>query len=107
MGFHLWVDDELAWAQGTYEYRPMGTAVISVSDPFRRRDFNPRRPVGAPHAARYAGQFASLGHVNAELLKRRPVGLLGALLQRFSCPAQPRREYGAGPDVPHLGEDGF
>ena len=35
MGFYLWVDDELAWAQGTYEYRPMGTAVISASDIFR------------------------------------------------------------------------
>ncbi len=28
MGFALWLDDELAWAQGTHEYRPMGTAVI-------------------------------------------------------------------------------
>jgi len=45
MGFYLWVDDELAWAQGTYEYRPMGTAVISASDLFRRRDFDPRRKV--------------------------------------------------------------
>jgi hypothetical protein len=27
MGFYLWVDEELAWARGTYEYRPMGTAV--------------------------------------------------------------------------------
>jgi hypothetical protein len=43
MGFYLWVGDGLAWAQGTYEYRPMGTAVISASDLFRRRDFDPRR----------------------------------------------------------------
>ena len=71
MGFHLWVDDELAWAQGTYEYRPMGTAVISASDLFRRRDFDPRRKLQAPRAAEYAGQFASLGHVNAHLQKRR------------------------------------
>ena len=41
MGFYLWFDDALAWAQGTYEYRPMGTAVISASDLFRRRDFSP------------------------------------------------------------------
>ena len=30
------MDGELSWAQGTYEYRPMGTAVISVSDLFRK-----------------------------------------------------------------------
>jgi len=71
MGFHLWLDGELAWARGTYEYRPMGTAVISASDLFRRRDFDPRRQVPLPRAARYAGQFASIGHLNAQLLKRR------------------------------------
>ena len=43
MGFYLWVDEQFAWAQGTYEYRPMGTAVISKSDLFRRRDFTARR----------------------------------------------------------------
>jgi hypothetical protein len=72
MGFYLWVDDELAWAQGTYEYRPMGTAVISVSDLFRRRDFDPRRRVQAPsRSTEFVGQFASLGHLNAQLQKRR------------------------------------
>jgi hypothetical protein len=71
MGFHLWVDDELAWAQGTYEYRPMGTAVISASDLFRRRDFNARRPPPPLRTARYAGQFASLGHLNLYLQQRR------------------------------------
>jgi hypothetical protein len=75
MGFYLWVDDELAWAQGTYEYRPMGTAVISSSDLFRRRDFDPRRKVRAPGRSPgrtvFVGQFASLGHLNAQLLKRR------------------------------------
>ena len=72
MGFYLWVDDGLAWAQGTYEYRPMGTAVISASDLFRRRDFDPRRKVRAP--AGFVGQFASLGHLNAQLQKRRRCG---------------------------------
>jgi hypothetical protein len=71
VGFYLWMDEELAWAQGTYEYRPMGTAVISVSDLFRRRDFSPRHRAQAPHSAEFAGQFASLGHVNAQLQKRR------------------------------------
>ena len=72
MGFYLWVDRELAWAQGTYEYRPMGAAVISASDLFRRRDFNPRHKVQAPgRTAEFVGQFASLGHLNSQLQKRR------------------------------------
>jgi hypothetical protein len=71
VGFHLWFDGELAWAQGTYEYRPMGAAVISKSDLFRRRDFNSRRKLKTSPGAEYAGQFASLGHLNAQLLKRR------------------------------------
>ena len=69
MGFYLWMDGELAWAQGTYEYRPMGAAVISANDLFRRRDFSARRK--APRWAEYVGQFASIGHLNQELVKRR------------------------------------
>jgi hypothetical protein len=69
MGFHLWIDRDMAWAQGTYEYRPMGAAVISASDLFRRRDF--RQKLRPPAEARYLGQFASIGHINAELIKRR------------------------------------
>ena len=71
MGFYLWLDADMAWAQGTYEYRPMGTAVISNSDLFRRRDFSPRHKVRPPREAEYAGQFASLGHLNSQLQKRR------------------------------------
>ncbi len=71
MGYYLWFDDELAWAQGTYEYRPMGTAVIAASDLFRRRDFDPRRKPPAASSGEYMGQFASLGHLNAQLRKRR------------------------------------
>jgi hypothetical protein len=71
MGFYLWIDRELAWAQGTYEYRPMGTAVIATSDLFRRRDFSARRPPVPPNTAEYLGQFASLGHVNSHLKHRR------------------------------------
>jgi hypothetical protein len=71
MGFYLWLDQGLAWAQGTYEYRPMGTAVISSTDLFRRRDFSPRRKVQAPPSAEFAGQFASLGQINAILRERR------------------------------------
>jgi hypothetical protein len=71
MGFYLWIDRDLAWAQGTYEYRPMGAAVVSKSDLFRRRDFSPRRKAAPPLDAEFAGQFASLGHLNAQLRKRR------------------------------------
>jgi hypothetical protein len=71
LGFYLWVSDELAWAQGTYEYRPMGTAVIAATDLFRRRDFDARWKARPPREAEYAGQFASLGHVNAQLQRRR------------------------------------
>jgi hypothetical protein len=74
VGFYLWFDEGLAWAQGTYEYRPMGTAVIAASDLFRRRDFDPRRKLPDPRTAEFAGQFASLGHLNAQLQKRRSRG---------------------------------
>ena len=68
MGFHLWLDGDRAWAQGTYEYRPMGTAIIARSDLFQHRDFTPRRR--PPRSAEYLGQFASLGHINAVLRER-------------------------------------
>jgi hypothetical protein len=68
----MWLDDGLAWAQGTYEYRPMGAAVISATDLFRRRDFDPRRRLQAPSTAEFVGRFASLGHMNAHLRERRP-----------------------------------
>jgi len=74
LGFYLWFDEELAWAQGTYEYRPMGTAVIARTDLFRRRDFDPRRKLRTLPDAEFAGQFASLGHLNAQLQKRRNGG---------------------------------
>jgi hypothetical protein len=71
VGFHLWISPEVAWAQGTYEYRPMGTAVIAASDLFRRRDFDSRRLPPARGSAFYVGQFASLGHLNLELRRKR------------------------------------
>ncbi|MCU1261601.1 MAG: hypothetical protein JWO80_4486 [Bryobacterales bacterium] len=64
MGFALWVEPELAWAEGTHEYRPMGTAVISVTDLFRARDFDPRRPVRKDRDRDFAGFFASLVDLN-------------------------------------------
>lgn len=69
MGFAVWIDIRggLAWAQGTHEYRPMGTAVIARTGQFRRYDFHPgrRRP---PHLENsFAGFFGSLEDVNARL----------------------------------------
>jgi hypothetical protein len=71
MGFALYLDTELAWCQGTHEYRPMGVAVVGAGSVFSPRDFHPRRAL--PHAGRTAltGFFASLGEVNGYLAKRR------------------------------------
>ncbi len=71
MGFALWIEGDLARAQGLHEYRPMGVAVVSVTDRFRHRDFRADRPAPARGGRNYAGLFASLGEVNAYLKKRR------------------------------------
>jgi len=71
MGFALWTSAGLAWAQGTHEYKPMGTAVISTTDLFRPRDFDAARRPPAKSVA-YIGLFASLVDVNDWLAKRRP-----------------------------------
>ena len=71
MGFALWTANGLAWAQGTHEYRPMGVAVISTTDLFRTRDFDPSRRVPQDSAG-YVGLFASIVDLNAWLTKRRP-----------------------------------
>jgi hypothetical protein len=71
MGFYLWLDGDLAWAKGTYEYHPMGDAVISAKDLFKRRDFSARRKMSRPGSAQFVGQFASLGDLNGQLEKRR------------------------------------
>jgi hypothetical protein len=70
MGFALWVDAEQAWAQGTHEYKPMGVAVIAVSDQFRARDFRPRRRAPSRRDKTFRGLFASLEDVNRTLRTR-------------------------------------
>jgi hypothetical protein len=74
MGFALWIDQEdgLAWAQGTHEYRPMGTAVIASTDQFRHRDFQQRRkrPKRLEQSFAGAGFFGSLEEVNVQLRGR-------------------------------------
>lgn len=65
----MWIDGAagLAWAQGTHEYRPMGTAVVAVSDQFRRRDFSLRRRRPKSLEQSFAGFCGSLEDVNARL----------------------------------------
>jgi hypothetical protein len=77
MGFAVWVDrpGSLVWAQGTHEYRPMGTAVIAVSDQFRHQDFRQTRKRPRHPEPCFAGFFGSLEEVNATLRG----GRIGAL----------------------------
>ena len=69
MGFALWIDEPsgVAWAQGTHEYRPLGTAAIASTDQFRARDFRQtrRRPAVLHNA--FVGFFGSLEEVNVFL----------------------------------------
>lgn len=71
MGFALWSENGLAWAQGTHEYKPMGTAVISTTDLFRQKDFSPARRPPPEDGDAYVGLFASIGDLNAWLEKNR------------------------------------
>lgn len=67
MGFALWIEGDQAWVQGLHEYRPMGVAVISLTDRFRPRDFHVRRAAPPRSGRSYAGLFASLNEVNVRL----------------------------------------
>jgi hypothetical protein len=71
MSFALWITGDVAWAQGTCESRPMGTAVISVTDLFKRRDFRRTGRAPSPLDPGYLGLFASMGALNAQLRARR------------------------------------
>jgi hypothetical protein len=73
MGFALWIDtdDSVAWAQGTHEYRPMGAAVIGITDQFRGRDFQSRRRCPSRLDRAFVGLFGSLEEVNDYLRKYR------------------------------------
>ena len=73
MGFAVWIDSEtsVVWAQGTHEYRPMGTAVIGLTDQFRSRDFRSRRQCPSRLDRAFVGLFGSLEEVNEYLRKLR------------------------------------
>lgn len=72
MGFAVWIDEseKTVWAQGTHEYRPMGTAVIARNGQVRERDFKLRRRCLSRQDRRYVGLFGSLVDVNS-FLKRQ------------------------------------
>jgi hypothetical protein len=69
MGFALWIDtrDRTAWAQGTHEYRPMGAAVVAITDQFRPRDFRRGRRCPAGLVGSFAGFFGSIEEINLRL----------------------------------------
>jgi len=70
MSFALWITGDVAWAQGTCESRPRGTAVISVTDLLKRRDFRRTGRAPSPLDPGYVGLFASIEALN-ELLRGR------------------------------------
>ncbi len=74
MAFAVWIDPEerVAWAQGTHEYRPMGAAVVAVTDQFRLRDFSELRQCPPRLRRSFAGFFGSLEEVNVYLRKASP-----------------------------------
>jgi hypothetical protein len=69
MGFALWRDAELAYCEGTHEYRPMGAATVHAQGQFRAADFRPVRQARVRGADGFEGYFPSLGAVN-EYLRR-------------------------------------
>jgi hypothetical protein len=73
VGFALWIDgdERLAWAAGTHEYRPMGSAVIALSDQFRPRDFRRGRTQPSRLDHSFAGFFGSLEELNQHLRRAR------------------------------------
>lgn len=77
MGFALWIEDGVARAEGTHEYRPMGEAVISATSQFAARDFRPGRAGARRRSESFAGFFGSLVELNAHLRRRRAARLAG------------------------------
>ncbi|HET8548900.1 MAG TPA: hypothetical protein VFL57_12880 [Bryobacteraceae bacterium] len=74
MGFALWLDREVAWAEGTHEYRPMGAGVVAITDRFRPRDFRAGRRCPMRQREAFVGLFASLEAVNDSLRRRISAG---------------------------------
>ena len=71
MGFALWIESDVAWAEGTHEYRPMGVAIVGSRTIFSARDFRPARPAPSRDHRSYVGLFASIGEMNDFLARNR------------------------------------
>lgn len=71
MGYALWIDGDLAWAEGAHEYRAWGSAVVSVSTSFQLRDFRRHPGKRLRHGKNFVGLFPSLEEVNYHLRQRR------------------------------------
>ncbi|MBM3726771.1 MAG: hypothetical protein FJW40_15280 [Acidobacteria bacterium] len=71
MGFALWVVGDIAYAEGTHEYRPMGAAVVSAATVVTAGDFRPHARSIVRSRRHFEGYFASLGHLNHHLKRRR------------------------------------
>ncbi len=74
MGFALWIRSDVAFAQGTHEYKPMGTAAIAVTDLFRLIDFQAARKAPESQDARFVGFFASVVDLNEYMARKRGRG---------------------------------
>ena len=85
MGFALWIDRDVAWAEGTHEYRPMGAAVVAVTDRFRPRDFRAGRRSPARRTRAFVGLFGSLEELNGYLSSR----IAAAVRARSGRPTPP------------------
>lgn len=64
MGYALWIDEELACAEGAHEYRAWGTAIVGVKTQFRLKDFRRTPGKRAREGKEFVGLFASLEEVN-------------------------------------------
>lgn len=71
MGYALWIDGDLAWAEGAHEYRAWGHAVVSTQTGFRLRDFRKHPGKRERRGSQFVGLFPSLEEVNHHLRTRR------------------------------------
>ena len=71
MGYALWIDGDVAWAEGAHEYRAWGTAVISANTRFRLANFRRMSRKRERRGENFVGLFPSLEEVNHHLRKRR------------------------------------
>ncbi|MCW5964838.1 MAG: hypothetical protein KIT83_12435 [Bryobacterales bacterium] len=71
MGYALWIDGDLAWAEGAHEYRAWGFAVVSANTGFHLKDFRRGSGKRERRGQEFVGLFPSLEEVNYHLRRRR------------------------------------